>query len=187
MKDGPEEFTAASGARLAIPQQLRRAVRKALLPAAAQVDGESAEQVFVRRLLAQLYLEDMFLLPRERSGTREMVSADLYGMALSAKYAADERVHAVGLLFGPLPGPPGQPHAGRPSLCAEFQEVVDQLTGHAPPAGVVERLGQFEERLRRLRYVALSTPIDAPLADPPTGEPAPAEVLAELFSGGSAR
>lgn len=175
MKDGPEEFTVASGARLAIPEQLRRAVRKALLPAAAQVDGESAEQVFVRRLLAQLHLEGMFLLPRERSGTREMVSADLYGMALSAKYAADERVHAVGLLFGPLPG--------RPSLCAEFQEVVDQLTGHAPPAGVVDRLGQFEERLRRLRYVALSTPIDAPMSDSPAEEIEAGEVVAELFRG----
>ena len=174
MNDGPEEFAAASGARLAITDELRQAVRAALPAAGAQADGVSAEQAFLQRLVEQMHLFGVILMPTARSRTKSAVNADLYGLALSAKYAADERVHAIAMLLGPLPG--------RPSLCAEFQELVDQLTGHAPPAGVVERLGGFEERLRRLRYVALGTPIDAELQDPPVETPA-AEVVAELFRG----
>lgn len=182
MNDGPEEFAAASGARLAIPDELRQAVRTALPAAGAQADGLSAEQVFLQHLVEQMHLQGIILMPRARTRTKSAVNADLYGLALSAKYAADERVHAIAMLMGPLPGPPDRPDAGRPSLCAEFQGLVDQLTGHAPPAGVVERLGSFEERLRRLRYVALGTPIDAELQDPPVETPA-AEVVAELFRG----
>ena len=174
MNDGPEEFAAASGARLAIPDELRQAVRAALPAAGAQADGVSAEQVFLQTLVEQMHLRGVILVPQVRGKTNAAVNADLYGLALSAKYAADERVHAIAMLLGPLPG--------RPSLCAEFQELVDQLTGHAPPAGVVERLGGFEERLRRLRYVALGTPIDTELQDPPA-EPPAGEVVAELFRG----
>lgn len=164
--DGGFTFTASDGAGLTVHPDLAQAVRRALPAAAAQPDGILAEQYFLQHLVEAMHHAGIILVPRARARSRDSIDADLYSVALSAKYAADQVVHAIRLVLGP--------QAGRPSMAVEFQNVVDQLTGHAPILGVVENLGALEERLRRLRLVSLGVSMDAPLAD----EPAPAALPA---------
>jgi hypothetical protein len=156
-----ETVELAGGERVPIHDELRRAVAEALPWAASKPDGETALETFVELLTGSMHRKGIILVPRARSNTREAVDADLYSLALSAKYAADQALFAVRLVVDVLPG--------RGSLLAEFEAVIEQLTSHASPIGMLDRLALLEDRLRRLRLVVLGTAIDAPLADP--GEP----------------
>lgn len=149
----PAEIVMAAGESVPVPPALATAIDQAL--AVAPATGTAAEwrTAFATVLVAGLFDQGLFLLPRAYSRTRESVDANLYSLALDRLHDSQRHMTALAQLVGDMPeiGP----------LVAHFQKVIDALTGHAPPAGA-ERLGALDERLRSIRQICLGVPLDAP-------------------------
>jgi hypothetical protein len=148
----------ASGEVLVLPPALWDALDAAIAAAAAIDDEARARTAFAGAFAEAVHRSGLILVPRAHAQTREAVDANVYAMALSAKYAADQTLFAVKTLVGPLP------ELG--TLGGHVEAVIDTLTGHAPPAGRARLLASLDERLRALRQVVFGTPVDEPLADP---------------------
>lgn len=121
-------------------------------------DPAEARAAFGRELLTHLFALDLILVPRGRSHSTQTVSVDTYTLMLSAKHAAEARVHQAVAAFeaGPQRG----------ELHAEFHAAVLALTGHAPLPGV-GRIAGVDQRLRELRAALLGVDVDQAAADLP--------------------
>jgi hypothetical protein len=149
----PAEIVMAAGESVPVPPALAEAIDQAL--AVAPTSGTAAEwrTAFATALVAGLFEQGLFLFPRAHSRTREAVDANLYSLALDRLHDGERHLVALAQIVGDMPelGP----------LLAHFQQVIDALTGHAPPAGA-ELRGALDERLRTIRQITLGVPLDAP-------------------------
>lgn len=158
-----------TGEILLVPADLDRAIGAAIEAGRAAATVEAWRTAFAEGLVRALHEAGLILVARARQASRESVNADLYSLALSAKYAADRHVAAIGKVMGPLP------EIG--SFAHHAQALVDVLTGHAPPTRAPALVAAFDERVRTLRELALGIPADTPLADT---EPDPAPDIGEI-------
>jgi hypothetical protein len=163
-----------SGEVLALPAELWPAIDAAIAAAGALDDPAAARTAFAGAFAQAVHRSGLILVARAHARTREAVDANVYSMALSAKYAADQTLFTVRKIIGPLP------ELG--TLGSHVEAAIDTLTGHAPPAGRDRLLAALDERLRALRLVVLGTPIDTPLGD----EAAPPAAVAHAIEASGA-
>lgn len=147
-----------SGEVLLVPADLEAAVTTAIDASRGTRTVEEWRTAFGDGLVRALHERGLILISRGRENSRETVDADVYSLALSMKYAAERRVGGVIQILGPLPELGSFPN--------HVQDVVDALTGHAPPLRGQALTAALDERVRALRLAVFGTPMDAPLADP---------------------
>lgn len=157
------------GEILLVPADLEAAVMAAIDAARGAATVEAWRTAFGEALVRALHGAGLILVSRGRQASRETVDADVYSLALSMKYAAERRLGAVTQLLGVLP------EIG--SLGNHVQDVVDALTGHAPPRRSQALTAALDERVRALRLAVFGTPMDAPLSDP---EPTDGEIACPI-------
>lgn len=170
----------AGGEVVMVPDALWAAIDNAIVESAKVEEVGASRTAFGYALVAGLFAGGLIVAPRAFSKTREQVDINAYTLALDAKHNVERRLSAVARLLGPLSTELGP-------LLLEYQNVIDALTGHAPPAGAA-RLGGLDERLRLLREVVCGVPADAPAACMDSHwEPEPAaEKPADQIEGGAA-
>jgi hypothetical protein len=144
----------SGGEVIMVPDALWTAIDNAMLEAAKVEEVGASRTAFAYALVGELFAGGIVIAPRTFSKSRAQVDINVYTLALDAKHNVERRLSAVAKLLGPLSTEQGP-------LMLEHQQVVDALTGHAPPGGAA-RLGGVDERLRLLRQVVCGVPEDAP-------------------------
>ncbi|WP_043284119.1 hypothetical protein, partial [Reyranella massiliensis] len=117
-----------SGDVVMVPDALWTAIDNAVAKALNAKDYNSSLTTFGYTLVAELFASGLILAPRAFSKSRAQIDLNVYTLALEAKHEVERRLSAVAKLLGPLSTYEGP-------LLLEYQNVIDALTGHAPPAG----------------------------------------------------
>jgi hypothetical protein len=165
--------TTPAGETLSVPDELDGALVAAVRASSGSVETFAQwRTAFGDALTAALHEAGLILVARGFSTSRELVSVNLYSLAISAKNHGERRWHEAREIFrGGASGVSGTPTA---DLHAETSAMIDALTGHAPHSQI-GRMAGVDERLRALRLLFLGVPVEQAPAGLPALDPSAAE------------